>query len=152
MILEATEIMTILPHRYPMLLVDRILELEPMKSAVGIKNVTINEPFFAGHFPGTPVMPGVLICECMGQVAGVAMLYSKEYRNRIPMFTGMDHVRFRSAVLPGDTLRVEAKVTKVRGQVGRVECQAFVGDVLKAEGEFMFYLQERQEEQKTEEK
>ena len=90
------EIMSILPHRYPMLLVDRITELVPMKYAIGIKCVTINEPFFQGHFPGKPVMPGALICEAMAQVGGVALMYPQENRGLIPMFTGMDKVRFRT--------------------------------------------------------
>ena len=92
------EIMSILPHRYPMLLVDRITELVPMKYAIGIKCVTINEPFFQGHFPGKPVMPGALICEAMAQVGGVALMYPQENRGLIPMFTGMDKVRFRTPV------------------------------------------------------
>lgn len=146
MILNYQEIAEILPHRYPMLLVDRIIELEPMKRAVGIKNVTINELFFQGHFPDNPVMPGVLICESMAQVGGVALLYPEENRGMIPMFTGMDKVRFRSAVLPGDTLRTEAVIKKIIGKMGRVECKSYVGDVLKAEALFMFYLAESDKE------
>ena len=104
------EIMSILPHRYPMLLVDRITELVPMKYAIGIKCVTINEPFFQGHFPGKPVMPGALICEAMAQVGGVALMYPQENRGLIPMFTGMDKVRFRTPVRPGDVLTTKATI------------------------------------------
>lgn len=138
--LEITEILEILPHRYPFLLVDRILELEPLKRVVGIKNVTISEPFFAGHFPGHPVMPGVLICEAMAQTAGVMLLYPEEHRNLLPMFTGMDKVRFRTSVVPGDTLRFEAEVLRIRGKMGKVAARAYVGENLAAEGGMMFCL------------
>ncbi len=152
MIVEVPEIMEILPHRYPMLFVDRIIELEPMKYAVGIKNVTINEPFFVGHFPGKPIMPGIVLCESMAQVGGIALLYPEENRGLIPMFTAMDKVRFRSPVTPGDTLRMTAEITKVRGITGKVSCHAHVGDTLKAEADFMFFLAEQKEEQRKGEK
>lgn len=139
--LNIQEIMDILPHRYPMLLVDRILEVEPLKRAVGIKNVTANEPFFTGHFPQQPVMPGVLICEAMAQVAGVALLCGIEEQGVLPMFTGINRTRFRSSVIPGDTLRTEAEVLKIKGKMGKVHCRGYVDGALKAEGEFMFYLQ-----------
>ncbi len=139
--LNIQDIMAILPHRYPMLLVDRILEVEPLKRAVGIKNVTVNEPFFAGHFPQEPVMPGVLICEAMAQVAGVALLCGIDEKGVLPMFTGINRTRFRSSVVPGDTLRTEAEVLKIKGKMGKVHCCGYVGETLKAEGEFMFYLQ-----------
>ncbi len=110
--LNIEEIMEILPHRYPMLLVDKITELVPMDYAVGVKSVTINEPFFQGHFPGHPIMPGALICEAMAQVGGVALQYPEENRGLIPMFTGMDKVRFRSPVRPGDQLVTKASHTR----------------------------------------
>jgi len=138
--LSATEIQKVIPHRYPMLLVDRIIELEPLKRAVGIKNVTMNELFFQGHFPGHPVMPGVLILEAMAQVGGVAMLYPAENRGKLAFFAGMDRVKFRKPVVPGDQLRMVAEVIKVRGGTGKIWAQSFVDDQLVAEGEFLFVL------------
>ena len=101
-VLEASEIQKIIPHRYPMLLVDRIIELEPMKRAVGIKNITMNEMQFLGHFPGDPIMPGVLMIEAMAQVGGVALLYPEENRGKIAVFGKIDNVRFRKQIIPGD--------------------------------------------------
>ncbi|MBP2627228.1 MAG: (3R)-hydroxymyristoyl-(acyl-carrier-protein) dehydratase [Firmicutes bacterium] len=138
--LSITEIQNVIPHRFPMLLVDRILELEPMKRAVGIKNVTMNEQFFQGHFPGHPVMPGVLILEAMAQVGGVAMLYPDENRGKLAFFAGMDRVKFRKPVVPGDQLRMIAEVIKVRSGMGKLWVQSFVDDQLVAEGEFLFAL------------
>lgn len=138
--LNIEEIMEILPHRYPMLLVDKIIELEPMKSVTGVKAVTMNEPFFQGHFPGHPIMPGVLICEAMAQVGGVALQYPKENRGLIPMFTGMDKVRFRSPVRPGDLLVTKVTVTNIVKKMGKIHCECFVDDTLKASADFLFYL------------
>ncbi|MBP1764243.1 MAG: (3R)-hydroxymyristoyl-(acyl-carrier-protein) dehydratase [Firmicutes bacterium] len=140
MVLTATEIQQIIPHRYPMLLVDRILEIEPLKRAVGIKNVTIDEPFFAGHFPGQPVMPGVLLLEAMAQVGGVAMLYPEENRGKIAYFAGMDNVKFRRPVVPGDQVKTVAEVMKVRGSMGKLRAEAFVDGELVAEAEFFFAI------------
>src|SRR5690554_5155746 len=105
--LESKDIQKIIPHRYPFLLVDRIIQLEEGKSAVGIKNVSGNEPFFQGHFPNYPVMPGVLIMEALAQVGAVVLLKMPEFAGRIPLFAGMDKVKFRRQVIPGDQLRLE---------------------------------------------
>lgn len=141
--MEISEILEVLPHRYPFLLVDRVAEVEPGKRAVGIKNVTINEPFFQGHFPGHPVMPGVLIIEAMAQVGAVALLSAPENRGKLGLFTGIDGARFRRQVVPGDQLRLEVEMTKVRGPVGKGQARAWVGEQLAAEAELMFALTDR---------
>lgn len=141
--LNVQEIQEIIPHRFPFLLVDKILELEPMKRAVGIKNVTFNELHFMGHFPGQPVMPGVLLVEAMAQVGGIAMLYPEENRCRIPYFTGLDKVKFRKPVVPGDQVIMTAEITKVRGTIGKLATTAHVNGELVAEGEFGFIMNEK---------
>lgn len=128
--LEAAEIMRILPHRYPFLLVDRVVELEPGKRAVGVKMVTANEPQFTGHFPGRPIMPGVLMVEALAQTAGVAILTLDEYRGKLGLFAGIDECRFRRMVVPGDQLLLTVEIEKLRGMFGRVRGVASVdGDV-----------------------
>jgi len=124
--LEAADIMRILPHRYPFLLVDRIVELEPGRRVVGIKQVTANEPQFTGHFPGRPIMPGVLMVEALAQTAGVGVMTLDEYRGKLGLFAGIDECRFRRMVVPGDTLRLEVTVEKLRGMFGRVRAVASV--------------------------
>jgi 3-hydroxyacyl-[acyl-carrier-protein] dehydratase len=118
--LEAADIMRILPHRYPFLLVDRVVELEPGKRIVAIKAVTANEPQFTGHFPDRPIMPGVLMVEALAQAAGIAVITLPEYRGKLGLFAGIDECRFKRMVVPGDTLRLEATVEKLRGVFGRV--------------------------------
>ena len=124
--LEAADIMRILPHRYPFLLVDRIVELEPGKRAVGIKMVTANEPQFTGHFPERPIMPGVLMVEALAQTAGVAVLTVEAYRGKVGLFAGIDDCRFRRLVVPGDRLTLTVEVEKLRGMFGRVRAVADV--------------------------
>jgi 3-hydroxyacyl-[acyl-carrier-protein] dehydratase len=141
--LNTKEIQDIIPHRYPFLLVDRIIEVEPGKRAVGIKNVSANEPFFQGHFPGNPIMPEVLVLEALAQVGACAMLSLEEYRNRVAYFAGIDGVRFRRMVLPGDQLHLEVELLKLRGNFGKARGRAMVDGNLVAEGEFMFALEAR---------
>lgn len=138
-----TEIMRLLPHRYPFLLVDRIIELEADRRIVGLKNVTVNEPYFQGHFPGMPVMPGVLIIECMAQVAGV-MIYRDmpDRHNKLIYFTGVDRARFRRPVIPGDQLRVEMKMLNRRNNFGKMEGRATVDGKLAAEAVVTFAIVE----------
>jgi len=142
-ILDIEEIRNILPHRYPMLLVDRILELEPER-IVGIKNVTVNEPFFQGHFPDFPVMPGVLIVEAMAQVAGVLVLKSIPDRaSRLVLLAGIDNAKFRRPVLPGDQLRIEMTVVKKKASVAKMQGVATVDGAVVAEVEVLCKLADR---------
>ena len=138
------EIMERIPHRYPFLLIDKIIELVPGKKAVGIKNVTANEWFFQGHFPGMPIMPGVLILEALAQLGAVIVLHDENNRGKIPVFTGVDKLRFRRQVVPGDQLRLEAEIDRVRGVMGKGFVKALVEDKIAVEGEIMFALVERE--------
>jgi beta-hydroxyacyl-ACP dehydratase FabZ len=140
--MDITGILKTLPHRYPFLLVDRILELEPGKRAVGLKNVTMNEPQFSGHWPENPVMPGVLILEAMAQVGGVFLLCTSENEGKLAYFGGVDKVRWRRAVYPGDQLIMEATLVKIKGNVGKVETVARVNGEVACEGLFSFALVE----------
>jgi 3-hydroxyacyl-[acyl-carrier-protein] dehydratase len=140
--LDVEEIQALLPHRFPMLLVDRILELEPGVRVTGLKNVTINEPFFTGHFPGMAVMPGVLIVEAMAQVAGLMLLVQPQWRGKLFLLAGIDKARFRRPVVPGDTLVTEAKLLWKRETIGKVSMVARVEGVVVAEGEMMFAIKE----------
>ncbi len=141
--LNSVEIQNLIPHRYPFLLVDKIIEMEPGKSAVGIKNVSINEPFFQGHFPGQPIMPGVLIVEAMAQVAAVTCMGSEENKGKLGVFTGIDNCKFRRQVVPGDTIRIEIEMTAFRRSIGKAEAKAYVEDQLACSANLTFALIDR---------
>jgi 3-hydroxyacyl-[acyl-carrier-protein] dehydratase len=142
--LTIEQIMEIIPHRPPFLLIDRILELEEGVRAVGLKQVTINEPFFTGHFPGQPIMPGVLQIEALAQVGAVALLSQPQHKGKIALFARIDGVRFRRPVTPGDSLRLEVSLEKMRGPVGKGKGVASVDGVVVTEGEFTFALADPQ--------
>jgi beta-hydroxyacyl-ACP dehydratase FabZ len=146
-ILDINEIRAILPHRYPFLLVDRIVEMDPER-VVGIKNVTFNEPFFMGHFPDFPVMPGVLIVEAMAQTAGVLVLKSiPDRHNKLVLLVAIDYARFRRPVVPGDTLRMEMTIVKRKASVAKIAGRATVDGQLVAEVEVMCKLADKEEKQ-----
>lgn len=138
------EIQKLLPHRYPFLLVDRIIEMEPGVKAVGIKNVTINEEFFQGHFPRHPIMPGVLIIEAMAQVAGVLAFSSEKSDGRSVYFMSIEKAKFRRPVVPGDQLRLEVKILQHRGDVWKFSGNAVVEEKVAAEAEFTAMVTDRE--------
>jgi UDP-3-O-[3-hydroxymyristoyl] N-acetylglucosamine deacetylase/3-hydroxyacyl-[acyl-carrier-protein] dehydratase len=139
-----SEIMKYLPHRYPFLMVDRIIEFEENKRVVGIKNVTINEPFFQGHFPGQPIMPGVLLIEAMAQVGGVLALHSDpEPETKLLIFMSIDKAKFRKPVVPGDQVRLEQELIKSRGPVRSLKARAIVDGAVVAEAEMMAMIVNR---------
>jgi UDP-3-O-[3-hydroxymyristoyl] N-acetylglucosamine deacetylase/3-hydroxyacyl-[acyl-carrier-protein] dehydratase len=141
---DIQNIMKVLPHRYPFLLVDRILEVEPGKRIVGLKNVTINEPFFPGHFPGHPVMPGVLIVEAMAQTGGMMLMDAVEDpESKVVYFMSLDKVKFRKPVVPGDQLRFELEMLKFRGKTCRMRGVAYVEGQPVAEAEMMAAIVDR---------
>ena len=140
-VLTIEQIQALLPHRYPFLLIDRILENEPGKRAVGLKNVTVNEPFFQGHFPGRPIMPGVLIVEAMAQVGGIIMLQTADMKDKLSLFAGIDKVRFRRPVVPGDRLVMTVELLWIKKRrFGKMQARAEVDGQLASEGELMFSL------------
>ncbi|WJQ07024.1 3-hydroxyacyl-ACP dehydratase FabZ [Geobacillus stearothermophilus] len=141
--LDIQQIQAIIPHRYPFLLVDRILEIEEGKRAVGIKNVSANEAYFAGHFPEYPVMPGVLIVEALAQVGAVVLLQSEDNRGRLAFFAGIDNCRFKRQVKPGDQIRLEVEILRARGAIGKGKGTATVDGELVCETELMFALGEK---------
>ncbi|HOH78704.1 MAG TPA: bifunctional UDP-3-O-[3-hydroxymyristoyl] N-acetylglucosamine deacetylase/3-hydroxyacyl-ACP dehydratase [Candidatus Cloacimonadota bacterium] len=143
-VFDINAIMRIIPHRYPFLLLDKIIDFVPNESITGIKNVTINEPFFQGHFPDHPIMPGVLILEGMAQAGGIMLLNQLENpRDYVAYFASIDNVKFRKPVLPGDTLRYEMKVISLKRSLSKMHGEAFVGNEKVAEGDFMAMLQEK---------
>lgn len=143
--LDINQIKEIIPHRYPFLLVDRMLEVEEGKRAIGLKNVSANEEFFNGHFPEYPVMPGVLIVEALAQVGAVAMLQKEENRGRLAFFGGIDKCRFKRQVVPGDQLRLEVEITRARGAIGKGKGIATVDGEVACEAEITFALGDKKE-------
>ncbi len=133
-------LMRMLPHRYPMLLVDRVVEIDGARRAVGIKNVSINEPFFTGHYPGSPIMPGVLIVEAMAQLSGVVIAQTLEHKGKLAVLLSLDRVKLRKPVTPGDQLVLEAEVVRIRPRIAHTRCRAYVGEELAAEAEVKFML------------
>ncbi|WP_209121776.1 3-hydroxyacyl-ACP dehydratase FabZ [Alkalihalobacillus sp. BA299] len=138
--LSIEEIKEIIPHRYPFLLIDRILEVEEGQRAIGLKNVTANEEFFNGHFPDYPVMPGVLIIEALAQVGAVAILKKEENRGKLAFFAGIDNCRFKEQVKPGDQLRLEVEIVRLRGPIGKGKATASVDGKVVCETDLMFAL------------
>ncbi|HEU4964764.1 MAG TPA: 3-hydroxyacyl-ACP dehydratase FabZ [Bacilli bacterium] len=138
--LNIDEIKKVIPHRYPFLLIDRIEEVVVGERAVGLKNVSMNEPYFQGHFPDFPVMPGVLIVEALAQVGAVAMLSKDENKGKLGMFAGIDGCRFRGQVRPGDTLRLEVEITRLKGPIGKGHAKATVDGEVVCEADLMFAL------------
>lgn len=143
-IFDLQDILKSLPHRYPFLLVDRIIEFEADRRIVGLKNVTINEPYFQGHFPGVPIMPGVLILEAMAQVGGFLVFETLPNRQqKLVFFSGVDKAKFRRPVLPGDQLRIEMEVVRVKSRIGKLRGQAYVEGQLACQAEILFSLVDR---------
>ena len=142
--ITAQQLLKILPHRYPFLLVDKILEIEEGKRVVAVKNVTLNEPFFVGHFPDHPIMPGVLIIEMMAQAGGVMLLLSELHRGKLAYLAGIEKARFKKPVLPGDVLTTEVEMLKSRGTIGWVKATSRVDDKVVCEAELSFAIIERQ--------
>lgn len=134
------EIMEILPHRYPFLMVDRLLELVPGQRAVGIKNISINEPYFAGHFPGRPVFPGVLMVEAIAQVGACALLSLDQNKGRLAYLAGVDRMRFKRMAVPGETLHITAELITVKGNIGKAKGRITIDDQMVCGGEFLFAL------------
>lgn len=139
--MDITEILDVLPHRYPFLLVDRIIDLEPGVKAVGIKNVTVNEPHFSGHFPGRPIMPGVLLIEAMAQVGACALFSQESNRGQLGFLAGVDKMRFKKQVVPGDTLVITSQVLKLKSGFGWFQGEIKTNDELVCRGEIMFGIE-----------
>ncbi len=138
--MDITEILKIIPHRYPFLLIDKITEIEGNKSIIAIKNVTFNENFFQGHFPGQPVMPGVLILEALAQTGAAAILANEEYKGKIAFFAGADNVRFRRVVVPGDVLEMKCEILRMRANFGKAKGVAKVDGDIACEAEILFAI------------
>ena len=146
MFLDTNQIQKIIPHRHPFLLIDAIVELEPSKKIIGIKNVTFNEPFFKGHFPGMPVMPGVLIVEALAQAAAVMVLREiPDREKKLVYFSGIDRARFRQPVVPGDQLKLVVEVLRLKSRLGKLRGEAFVKEKLVAEAEILSTIVDRRD-------
>jgi beta-hydroxyacyl-ACP dehydratase FabZ len=144
MTMDVSRIMELLPHRYPFLLVDRILEIQGTQKIVGLKNVTINEPFFQGHFPGHPIMPGVLIVEAMAQTGGLLLMEQvKDREHKVVYFMSLDAVKFRKPVVPGDQLRMEVEMLQFRGKIAKMKGVALVDGQVATEAEMMACVVDR---------
>lgn len=141
--MDVNEVMQLLPHRYPFLMVDRILEIVPGEKAVGLKNVTISEPVFNGHFPNQPIMPGVLMLEAIAQVGACALLASENYKNKLALLGGFDKVRFKRQVIPGDTLIINAELITIKGNIGKGKGSVTIDGEFVCGGEYMFALSEQ---------
>ena len=137
-LMNSIDIQRILPHRYPFLLIDKVVEMEEGKSIKAVKNVTINEPFFQGHFPGNPIMPGVLICEALAQAGAVMLLGMEENKGKLGVFTGINNFKFRRQVVPGDTLELKAELIMYRHGMGKANVAATVEGQIAAKGEMSF--------------
>lgn len=145
-LMDIRKLSRMMPHRYPMLLVDRVIELDGDRRAVGIKNVTINEPFFQGHFPGTPIMPGVLLVEAMAQLSSVLVAQSLEHTGKLGLLLSLDRVKIRKPVTPGDQVVLEAESVRVRSRIAHMRCRAYVGEEVAAEAEVKFMLVDAEQE------
>jgi UDP-3-O-[3-hydroxymyristoyl] N-acetylglucosamine deacetylase/3-hydroxyacyl-[acyl-carrier-protein] dehydratase len=139
-VMDVRRILRLMPHRYPMLLVDKVIEMDGDRRALGVKNVTMNEPFFEGHYPGTPMMPGVLIVEALAQLSGLLLSRKLEHTGKIPLLLSLDKVKLRRPVVPGDQLMLESENIRVKSRIGHVRCRAYVGDQVAAEAEIKFML------------
>ncbi len=143
--MDIVEIKKLLPHRYPFLLVDRVTAITPGQSAKGYKNLTANEQFFEGHFPFKPIMPGVLMVEALAQMACLAMLTKEEFKNKLGVFTGIESIKFRQMVVPGDRLDMEVELLKLKGPIGKIKAIAKVGEKVACEGEISFAMIEKEQ-------
>jgi 3-hydroxyacyl-[acyl-carrier-protein] dehydratase len=138
--LSNVEVMAIIPHRYPFLMVDKVVEVEPGKRCIAVKNVTANEPFFQGHFPGTPIMPGVLIVEALAQTGGIAAALAQDNKDKLGVLTGIESMKLRRQVVPGDTLQLEAEILMMKRGLSKVGVKATVEGQIVAEGEIRFMM------------
>ena len=144
--MDIEEVMKLLPHRYPILLVDRIIECDDEKRIVAIKNVTANEPFFQGHFPGMPIMPGVLQLEAMAQAGGILLIRMSGTGGKIPYFMSIDKAKFRKVVRPGDQMRIEVEIVNMRRNAAKFKAQAFVDDAVVSQAELMCMITDQKAE------